>query len=348
MKTILHVTEVLSGGVLPVISGICNGLCDEYRFVVIYGDRDDVPKNLNEIFDPRVKLIYIPSLKLKISLKDDLSAIKEIRRCVKDEKPDIIHIHSTKAGIDARVGLLGCKVTKYYTPHGFCFLRKDQNNIKRFILKTMEKTLAKMCDGIIACGKYEYEVAKKISTKAVLIENGLDTEFVDKALAEEELKEEKEHKYTVYTAGRIGSQKNPQLFNEIASNMLDYKFVWIGEGKDKNLLTSTNIEVTGLLSRRDVIKRAKSYDCYLSTSLWEGLPIALMEAMYMGKKCVVSDVEGNNELIKDGETGTVFDNVETACGLLSNADYYGKEAKTMIRDKYSSDKMCEKYEKVYE
>lgn len=347
MKTILHVTEVLSGGVLPVISGICNGLCDEYRFVVIYGDRDDVPKNLNEIFDPRVKLIYIPSLKLKISLKDDLSAIKEIRRCVKDEKPDIIHIHSTKAGIDARVGLLGCKVTKYYTPHGFCFLRKDQNNIKRFILKTMEKTLAKMCDGIIACGKYEYEVAKKISTKAVLIENGLDTEFVDKALAEEELKEEKEHKYTVYAAGRIGPQKNPKLFNEIASNLLDYKFVWIGEGEDKNLLTSTNIEVTGLLSRRDVIKRAKNYDCYLSTSLWEGLPIALMEAMYMGKKCVVSDVEGNNELIKDGETGYLYKNIEAAYSAISAEKTFGNSAKIVINDEYSLAVMCKQYKSIY-
>ena len=347
MKTILHVTEVLSGGVLPVISGICNGLCDKYRFVVIYGDRDDVPKNLNEIFDSRVKLIYLPSLKLKMSLKDDLSAIKEIRRCVKDEKPDIIHIHSTKAGIDARVGLLGCKVTKYYTPHGFCFLRKDQNNIKRFILKTMEKTLVKMCNGIIACGKYEYEVAKKISTKAVLIENGLDTEFVDKALAEEELKEEKEHKYTVYTAGRIGPQKNPKLFNEIASNLPDYKFVWIGEGEDKNLLTSTNIEVTGLLSRREVIKRAKNYDCYLSTSLWEGLPIALMEAMYMGKKCVVSDVEGNNELIKDGETGKMFNKLKDACALIRRDEKYGAEAKHFIIENHLLDKMCEKYEKVY-
>ena len=344
MKTILHVTEVLSGGVLPVISGICNGLCDKYRFVVIYGNRYDVPKNLDEIFDSRVKLIFLPSLKLKMSLRDDLKSIKEIRRYVKSENPDIIHIHSTKAGIDARVGLLGCKAIKYYTPHGFCFLRKDQNGIKHLILKTMEKTLAKLCDGIIACGKYEYEAARNISKKAILIDNGLDTAFVDQVDAEVE---EKEHKYTVYTAGRIGPQKNPKLFNEIASDLPDYQFVWIGEGDDRNLLTSKNIEVTGLVSRSDVIKQAKNYDCYLSTSLWEGLPIALMEAMYMGKKCVVSDVEGNNELIVNGKTGTVFEKAEEACKLIADDNYYGKEAKQLIKDAYSLDKMCEKYERVY-
>lgn len=344
MKTIIHLTEVLSGGVLPVIAGICNGLCDKYRFIVVYGIRFDTPKNLEDIFDSKVKLIPLPALKLKMSVKGDLAAIKELRKCIKDEKPDVVHIHSTKAGIDARVGLLGYNVTKYYTPHGFCFLRKDQNIIKHALLKGMERTLAKMCDGIIACGKYEFEEAKKICNNVMLVENGLDIHFVDCALDEAE---EKTHEFTVYTAGRIGPQKNPALFNEIASKMPEYRFVWIGEGNDKKLLTSKNIEVTGLLNRKDVIKNAKNFDCYLSTSLWEGLPIALMEAMYMGKKCVVSDVEGNNELISKGKTGLLFSSVEDACELIRNNEDYGKKARQYIIENYSLSMMCKKYEKIY-
>lgn len=344
MKTIVHVTEVLSGGVLPVISGICNGLCDKYRFVVIYGNRFDVPKNLNEIFDSRVKLIFLPSLELKMSIKKDFVAIKEIRKCIKNEKADIIHIHSTKAGIDARVGLFGYKAIKYYTPHGFCFLRKDQNTIKRYILRAMEKILAKMCDGIIACGKYEYEEAKRLTQKAFLVENGLDTIFVDQVVSEEE---KKDHKYTVYTAGRISLQKNPKLFNIIASNLPDYRFVWIGDGADKEMLTSANIEVTGVLPRIEVIKLAKNYDCYLSTSLWEGLPIALMEAMYMEKKCVVSNIEGNNELIKNGKTGAIFEKAEEACDFIKDKNCCGYEARKHIIEHYSLKNMCDMYEKVY-
>jgi len=344
VRTIMHVTEVLSGGVLPVIAGICNGLCDKYRFVVVYGIRFDTPQNLDEIFDSRVKLIPLKSLKLKMSVKGDLAAINDIKRCIKEERPDVVHIHSTKAGIDARVGLLGCKVKKYYTPHGFCFLRKDQNAVKHAILKTMEGTLAKMCDGIIACGKNEYEEAKKLTKKVYLIENGLDTNFVD--IAEKSV-ENKDHKYTVYTAGRIGPQKNPKLFNEIASKLPDYKFVWVGEGNDRNLLTSENIEITGLLTRQDVIRTTKNYDCYVSTSRWEGLPIALMEAMYLGKKCVVSDVEGNNELISDGKTGTLFNRLEDACAQIKSDENHGIEAKKFIIENYSLAKMCEKYEKVY-
>ncbi|WP_022756430.1 glycosyltransferase [Butyrivibrio fibrisolvens] len=344
MKTILHITEVLSGGVLPVIAGICNGLSDKYRFVVAYGLRFDTPNNLEEVFDPRVKLIPLQSLKTRMSVKGDLVAIRDIKQCIKNEHPDVIHIHSTKAGIDARLGLLGCKAKKYYTPHGFCFLRRDQNAVKQAILKAMERTLSIMCDGIIACGKYEYEEAKKLTRNAFLIENGLDTGFADEAGKDVECSD---HKYTIYTAGRIGPQKNPQMFNDIAMRLPDYKFVWVGEGDDRNILTSTNIEITGLLNRRDVIRMAKNCDCYLSTSLWEGLPIALMEAMYLGKKCVVSDVEGNNELISDGKTGTLFNNIKEACDQIKNAENYGEEARQFIIENYSLLKMCEKYEKVY-
>ncbi len=344
MKTIMHVTEVLSGGVLPVIAGICNGLCDKYRFVVVYGLRYDTPKNLDEIFDSRVKLIPLESLKLKMSVSGDITAIRELRRYIKKEKTDILHIHSTKAGISARAGLFGCKVTKYYTPHGFCFLRKDQNAIKHAVLKSMEFILAKMCDGIISCGKNEYEEAKRLTRNAILIENGLDTQFIDRILAGAI---EKDHEYTIYTAGRIGPQKNPELFNEIALSMPEFRFVWIGDGEEREKLTSKNIEITGLLSREEVIKNAINYDCYLSTSLWEGLPIALMEAMYMGKKCVVSNIEGNNELISEGNTGTLYKIGEDVCELIKGAADYGKAARQCIIKNYSLEKMCEKYEKVY-
>ena len=290
MKTILHITEVFSGGVFPVIAGICNGLCDKYRFVIAYGIRDDTPQNLAGLFDKRVKLIPIDSLHLKMS-GDDLRAIRELRNIVGEEKPDIIHIHSTKAGIVARLGLLGDKTTKYYTPHGFSFLRKDQGMFKPFILRMMEAFLAKRCDGIIACGYKEFQEAKRLSKNAILIENGLDTDYIDEIVKEQQPKSQR---FTVYTAGRIGPQKNPSMFNEIATKMPDISFVWIGEGEGRKQLSSPNIEITGLLPRAEVIRRAVNYDCYLSTSLWEGLPIALMEAMYLEKKCVVSDVDGNN------------------------------------------------------
>ncbi|WP_248404540.1 glycosyltransferase [Butyrivibrio fibrisolvens] len=345
MKTILHVTEVLSGGVLPVVAGICNGLCDKYNFVVAYGIRPDMPSNLSTHFDSRIKMIPIPELKLKMSLKGDCNAIRAIRKIVKEEKPDIVHIHSTKAGIDARIGLLGCEAVKYYTPHGFCFLRKDQSWYKRVILRKMESFLAKLCDGIIACGKNEYEEAKKITSKAFLVENGLDTDFIDNTLKDIE---RYGHQYTIYTAGRIGPQKNPRLFNEIAEKMTDYKFVWIGDGEDRELLKSKNIEVTGLLDRRDVIKKSVNYDCYISTSLWEGLPIALMEAMYMRKECVVTDIEGNNELIIDNTSGCLFKSLDEACkALAANKKTFGENARQSIISNYSLTKMCEKYENVY-
>ena len=344
LKTVLHITEVLSGGVLPVISGICNGLDEEYRFIVAYGIRQDTPRNLSDLFSKKIKLIPLESFHLKLSLKDDFSTIKKLRKIVKQEKPDIIHIHSTKAGLLARLGLLGIHVKKYYTPHGFCFMRKDQNSIKRLVLRCMEKVLTYFCNGVIACGKAEYDEARKLTKKAICVENGIDTDFIDDIV---KATPKVEHKYTVYTAGRIGPQKNADAFNEIAKKNPEIRFVWIGDGEDRNLLTSDNIEVTGVLPRTEVIKRAVNYDCYLSTSLWEGLPIALMEAMYMGKKCVVSDVEGNNELIIHGVTGGLFNNKHNACAQISDSNNLGEFARRFIEEKYSIEGMRKKYEKVY-
>ena len=108
------------------------------------------------------------------------------------------------------------------------------------------------------------------------------------------------HSFTVYTAGRIGPQKNPKLFNAIAEKCPDIRFVWIGDGEERKYLTSSNITVTGFVSRDRVIELSVNYDCYLSCSLWEGLPMALLEAMYMEKECIVSNIAGNRDLIENG------------------------------------------------
>ena len=191
----------------------------------------------------------------------------------------------------------------------------------------------------------EYDEAKKIYKNVFLVENGLDIDLVDKAVKNVRAVD---HKYTVYTAGRIGTQKNPALFNEIAKKLPNIKFIWFGDGKERNLLTSTNIEITGVVNRDDLLKRAVNCDCYLSTSSWEGLPIALLEAMYLGKKCVVTDIEGNNELIINGKTGELFSNADEACSCILGKSYFGQEARTIVSNKYSLSTMCGAYIKIYE
>lgn len=344
---ILHITEVSSGGVLPIITNICNGMADEHDIYFAYAVRPDTPADIKCLFRKEIHLIKLRQLKREISF-DDIKAVLEIRKYVKAIKPDIVHFHSTKAGADGRIALLFYrKIKQYYTPHGYCFLKRDDSMVKRRIYQFIEILLAHTSCRTIACGYGEYMHAMKLNKNALVVRNGIDIEKIDRIL---KITSYKQHEFTVYTAGRIGPQKNPKMFNEIAKKCSDIAFVWIGDGEDRRLLTSDNIMVTGFISNDKVIELSKNYDCYVSCSLWEGLPIALMEAMYLGKECVVSDSIGNHELIKKNVNGLIAHNLAEFIDSIQRCrekKQYGKIAHDTIVHLYTKDILCENLREIY-
>lgn len=348
MMTILHITEVSSGGVLPMIGNICNGLVDEYHIIVAYGIRPDTPDNIKEYFDERIKLIPVTVLKRKISIKNDIRAMKEINRIVARCHPEIIHMHSTKAGLLGRMTFLFFKGKKFYTPHGYSFLKKDDTKIERFIYKMIEFLLAHTGCTTVACGRSEWKYAQKLNKNSIYINNGIDIVWIDSIINKVELKQ---HKFTVYTAGRIGPQKNPRLFNSIAECCPDIQFVWVGDGEEASYLTSPNITVTGLVDRESLLKMTVNFDCYLSCAKWEGLPVALLEAMYLEKECIVSNVAGNKDLINDGQTGFIAydknDYVELIYRVKTKKIQCGKYACEKVINEYSMKNMCDGYRELY-
>lgn len=80
----------------------------------------------------------------------------------------------------------------------------------------------------------------------------------------------------------------------------EINFIWIGEGELKTELTSPNITITGWIKREEALRIIRNVDFFILPSLWEGLPISLLEAMYLRKICLVSDVIGNRDVIKMG------------------------------------------------
>lgn len=76
------------------------------------------------------------------------------------------------------------------------------------------------------------------------------------------------------------------------------------KGEDRHFLTSFNIETTGWFTEQQVQERIQQADLYLSTSLWEGMPLAVLKAMALGKALLLSDCVGNIECIK--ENGKIF------------------------------------------
>lgn len=188
--------------------------------------------------------------------------------------------------------------------------KKDDSKFKRGIYWTIEKITAcinRKCI-IVGCSKGEFLEAKKLNKRAICINNGID---IKKLAMETDGIKPREIDYEnlkICTIGRIGYQKNPEMFNKIAENFPDIQFTWIGEGKLKDKLISNNVQITGWKERRDVLQILNNSDIFVLTSLWEGLPLSLLEAMYMKKICIVSNCIGNRDVIEDGKNGYVSEN----------------------------------------
>lgn len=306
MKKILHVVEAMGGGVFTYIVDLANQLCNEYDVYIAYSVRPQTPENYRDYFDKRIKLIEVKNFMRSINFTKDTKAFFEIRRIAKDVQPDIIHLHSSKAGVLGRMAFNGHKTPVFYTPHGYSFLMQNYGWVKRAIYKSVEMIFSKSFSTTISCSLGEHKETLKLTNRAVYVNNGINIEQLH-SLVERHKSDGIECPLTVFTLGRICHQKNPEQFNSIAEKLPNVKFLWIGDGELRDKLTSPNIEITGWVERERALEYSMQADVFILTSLWEGLPISLLESMYTRKLCIVSNVIGNRDVINNGINGFVCD-----------------------------------------
>lgn len=354
-KKILHLVEAFGGGVFTFLVELSNSMSEDYDIVIAYAKRKQTPENFKEYFNKNIKFIEVKNFTRSIGVKD-FKACKEVKQIIKQENPDIVHMHSSKAGIIGRLVISSKNRKLFYTPHGYSFLKQDDSAIKRFIYKSIEKlaTMYKRRCKIIACSKGEYTETLKLTKNCTYVNNGVNTGEIDKIIKDITPEKINTNNLKICTVGRIGFQKNPQLFNEIAKKFPQYAFTWIGDGELKESLTSKNIEITGWASRENVLKQLCENDIFILPSLWEGLPIALLEAMYLGKICIVSNVIGNRDVIKNGKNGFVCDNLneyENVLNSIIDNKVAIKEIQENVigdtKNNYTITNMCKKYKEIY-
>lgn len=349
-KKILYIVEAMGGGVFTYIVDLANELVDTYDMYIAYAVRKQTPSNYKEYFDKRVHLIEVKNFTRAINATKDIAAFFEIRKIAKEIKPDIIHLHSSKAGALGRFAFSGKRVPLFYTPHGYSFLMQNSSEAKRKIYKGIEIVCGKRNCTTISCSKGEHSESLKLNKQAVYVNNGINMEQLQKLI--DEVGNAKQHPFTVFTLGRICYQKNPALFNKIALVMPDVRFLWIGDGELRSELTAPNITVTGWTERKEALKYSTSGDVFVLTSLWEGLPISLLEAMYMKKVCIVSNVIGNRDVIKNGTNGFVCNSVDEyvrtiKCAKNNDMSRLVEVAYQEILECYNTKTMAEQYNKIY-
>ncbi|MXO03201.1 glycosyltransferase [Flavobacterium sp. HBTb2-11-1] len=354
---VVHIIEALGGGVYTYFNDLSAYFGeDEIKncidTTIIYsGNRKEIDRDkIKSDFSSNINLLEINMLRNFSPLKD-LKSVIQLTKALKKINPDVIHLHSSKAGVLGRIAyfFLFKKKKLYYSPHGYSFLRTDISKPIRKIYWLIEKITQALFGGVtIACGDTEFEIAKKIGNSK-LVRNGVDIRSIRQNFVEN-----KNDKLTVGILGRITYQKNPILFNEIALNFPDFNFVWIGDGELNSLLTAPNIKITGwFFDRKHILKELNNLDVYLQTSLWEGLPIAVLEAMVLEKPVIATNVIGNKDIVIHNETGFLFDEIselEPYFQILSkseNRNLFAKKAFERCSELFDKNKNFEELIYIY-
>lgn len=351
---VIHVAESFAAGVLHFVAQLTHAM-PEYEHIVIHGQRPDTPDNYASLFPNKVKLLAWHGVSRDISPLGDVLALLRLMRLLSKHDADIIHLHSSKAGFLGRIAakLLWQSGKVIYTPHGVAFLRQDVTSLKQTLFIGLEK-VASLCSGqVIACSASEAASFHAHGIAADYINNGITCARLPEKISQKP----DDEPCTIAVVGRISNQKNPVRFNAIAqafANDPKFRFVWIGDGELRHLLTAPNIRCTGWISGAEVAQQLRLADIYLSTSSWEGLPLSALEAMCYRLPMVLSECTGHTDIVQDGRNGYLFQHDDTAvlalktlAGDVALRERLGRASRELLEQQFTVQQMADGYRRVY-
>lgn len=314
---VMHVLHAVGGVDVAVRLILENISSDNFETVIVQGFNDnDKPFHDNKC--NAVKNYKIPLFR-EISPVKDFKAIAKVCKIIRKEKPDVIHSHSAKGGVIGRVAGLLTGTPSVYTPHAFSYLSTNNKN-KRKVYLAIEKFFRNTKGSIVATSESEKQRAIKevgISPEKVLLYNNSIKPITD--IQPLSIAKTWPDNY-ICTVGRPSYQKNTDLLVRAIDEVKkrhDIHLVLMGVGyhsEDLDTITkliadlglAKNITMLPWTARADVFNIIKNAKVYVSTSRYEGLPYSVIEAIALGKACVVSDCDGNRDLIIDNVNGFVI------------------------------------------
>lgn len=350
---ILHVGEYVNGGVATYLRTLLSGLqkyddVENYLLISEYKSQrgwEDITK----------KVFYY---KYKRSISNIFSAIKQIHAIIEDINPDIIHVHSTWAGLFVRLPYLFRKRKSkiIYQSHGWAFLM-DTSKYKKNIYALVEKILSIPTDKIINISNYEQNQAIKYGlnkNKMIMIYNGVEDKINKSNL---KLNWDK-NKINLLFVGRLDRQKGLDLFLDVYDKMKleNFHLYVIGTSVlDDNLPKNTKyVTYLGWVDNKDIDVYYQACDAVIMPSRWEGFGLVAIEAMKNSKPVIVSNRGALPELVNENRNGYIFqlENMDTLKMILRKLNkkelvIFGENARQIYENKYIANIFYKKILAIY-
>ncbi|MCK6640862.1 MAG: glycosyltransferase family 4 protein [Bacteroidia bacterium] len=320
------------GGPTYNVSYLTKYMAPEYETLLIGGEKDESEASSDFIvksLDLHPKIIS--GMRRSINPMNDYRAYKEIRKIIRDFKPDIVHTHASKAGALGRLAAIHEKVPVIiHTFHGHVF-HSYFGTFKTSVFKLIERYLAKRSSAIIAISeeqKRELTATHLICDpeKTHVIPLGFD---LDRFAQNKEIKRKafrtkwgiRENEIVVSIVGRLVPVKNHRMFLDAIAQLLNeeglkFRALIVGDGELRSELEQYASEKKIPFSResgsaaliftswiKEVDEVLAASDIIALTSWNEGTPVSLIEAHAASCPVVTTNVGGVESIVKHGETG---------------------------------------------
>lgn len=308
---VLHIGQMI-GGLEVYIRNSIEQASGEIEYVIMHGKGDESKPVVCQGVTVKE---YLTDLQRDLSVRHDAIALWQAVKIIRKEKPDVVHCHSAKGGIVGRVAGFLTHTPVLYTPHGYSFLCSPKKKTQ-WVYKMIER-VTRLGAWMLACGESEQKLGKEeigYSEKKALCWHNCVPQFV----APEAYKSE--YRY-VTIIGRPSYQKNPFLLLEVVKLVHErlpwLKFGLLGVGyyspeleamqaKIKEYGLEDTLLLEPWISHEEALARTAGALLYLTVSRYEGLPLAVVEAMSLGKAVVATDAVGNRDCVRDGENGRLL------------------------------------------
>jgi len=340
------------------VYSVVSSLVDRVNFVVIFGEEGPIANKIRKLGVP---VEIVPEMRSAMSFMLDLRAFSKISKYIKSSKPDLIHAHSSKAGMIGRMACIRHKIPCIYTVHGWGW--RGFGSLKASVIFLIEKLLSFIprSSMIFVSKSVEWEGKNKLllhQKKGLVIYNGVPDLFRKKKefIAGTPL--------SILMPARVSAAKDHlTLIKAFEEFELPSRLYLCGTGTDSVEFINQAIKVAPkryadiffLGPRSDIPELLEEADIFTLISNFEALPISIIEAMSAARSIIASDVGGVNELIDDGISGLLvkkndYKQVLIALNKLSDNSFREKCAEEARRkylidftDKIMANKLFARY-----
>lgn len=322
------------------------------RTAIAFGRRPETPADVAEHVSPQVELHELPWGER--SLGGHLRAARLLRALAREWEPDVVHLHSSFAGAVGAIALPR-RTPAIYTPHGYSFTMQDQSPARRIGFRGLERITAGRVTAVGAVSESEAALAREVAAphKVVAVGNGvpeLDGLSVEGPIAAPSVPPR------VITLGRVTAQHIPESTARVLSALSGIASVeWVGGGGRGDVpvsaVTDRGVPVSGWVEQRRALELLRAATVCLHWTAWDGLPLAILEAMANDVIVVARDIPPTREILGPRQ---VCGSEEQAVALIERIlrDEALREELLLEqrsrRGRYSAERMVAAWRGVYE